>query len=472
MTWWTLRSMYLGPGFNSAALNCVTSAPDHLYVAFAPWMPMRQVITRRYRGIDRACGYWYIWDTPTIVEQQLPGDTDFHLFLLSDLTPNTTYWGYMFAPDGPYGQEIQGPLFHFTTTAVGPTPEPTDDPILFTVGNHKMRTGNRYTFWANSTWYAMTPTLTELMIWKLVEGVMVRQDQLNEPIPPAGTISDADSRCAHDQSFIHCSYFCRVAAPGPDLLRYATFDLSSDSWAIDEEICTPNRGALANATTSLALDNSDIPHVAYTEYAAWWCQFDYRNRLGGVWSAPETAIAIPNKLNQYCSLACDPATQTVHVIAVMNTSQHYYRNRPAPAGPWGALTQLDFASNTPQHSIQAGVEDASVAQVGQDGMIDHWAPWDGLEHDEDLTAPTCTRANIISGRLPAPGLMIVFRDDATHLGYVYRPPLEDWGAQVQLPPTGLIILTAHYAHPDVISCLWNRLGVQNFAFYAFYAPWH
>ncbi len=472
MTWWTLSSMYLGPGTTSAALNCRTSQPDHLFVKWAPWQPRRHPLWRMFRGKEYLCGYKYIWDTPNITEQQLHGDTDFHLFVLTDLTPSTTYWGYMFAPDGPYGQEIQGPLFSFTTTTVGPPPLPTPHPLPIDIANPVFRCGNRYTFWANATWYAFVPSIFSLTMWKLIPGAMVRQDHAHEPTAPAGLIQDADSRMDPFFTTIHCAYFCLVAQPGPNQLRYATFDLTSDSWATDEQICQPQRQVLTTADTCLALDTTLRPHVLYTDYAGIFPEIHYRNRITGSWSAPETALALPGKLNLHPSMAIDPATTTVHLVAVMNTSQHYYRNRPSPAGPWSAITQLDFALNLSHHSIVAPIQDPRVAQLGQDWRINNWNIFDGTLHDDDLTAPTSTYANAVAIPAPGSGPLIAFRDDDNHLAYIWRPPAAAWQAQVQLDPANLIILTAHGAYPDVVSCLYTKTLPIRCAFFAFYAPWH
>lgn len=471
MTWWTLRRLQIGPSSTTAAIACTTSVPDHLFCAWAPWAPRRHPRYRIYRGKSHLCGYDYIWDTPNITEQQMPGDTDFHLMALKNLTPSTTYWGYVFAPDGPYGLEVQGPLFNFTTLPPVPGPEPTPAPIYFDIDDPVFRCGNRYTFWANGTWYAFVPCQTACTLWKLVDGSMIRQDQAHEPTPPQGVIWDADSRMQPDAQTIHTCYFCRVPDPGPHLLRYATFDLTTDTWALDEHICTPRRTAFAYTNCSLTLDADLKPHVVYNDYFDAFPEIHYRHRITGLWSTPEAALAIPYKINMYPSLWTDPATDHVHLIGVMNTYEHWYTDRPPGEASWSGPTRIGSCVNLPQRSVAAGVQYAHVAQVGQDWRIDHYEISEMVYYQEDLTDPTSTHANMISGPAPTAYNLIAFRDNDTHLAYIYRPAGMPWEPQVQLEPTNLIVLTAHYAHPDVISCLWTTSPPQNCALYAFYGPW-
>lgn len=110
MTWWILTSQRHFPSPTSLAIYAITNHADHLFASWATWKPRRHPIYRVIRGTERLCGYRYIWDTPNIAEQSQSGDTLAHTFHLADLTPGSTIWFYLWAPDGPYGLEIQGPL--------------------------------------------------------------------------------------------------------------------------------------------------------------------------------------------------------------------------------------------------------------------------------------------------------------------------------------------------------------------------
>lgn len=120
MTWWILTYLRNDPGDTTLDVAARTSQPDHLFMAWATWKPARHPIYRTVRGKRVLCGYNYIWDTPSIHEQWQPGDTLQHDFALSGLPPGSTIWYYLFAPGGPYGNEIQGPLISVTLRSTMP----------------------------------------------------------------------------------------------------------------------------------------------------------------------------------------------------------------------------------------------------------------------------------------------------------------------------------------------------------------
>jgi len=114
MTWWILTQYLPETTYNSATMNGYTNFADHLFMSWAYYKPVRQPLFRTIRGKIVRCGFKYIWDTPNLAEQTQPGDTIFHRFRLLNLTPGSTIWYYIWAPDGPYGNQIQGPLLHLT----------------------------------------------------------------------------------------------------------------------------------------------------------------------------------------------------------------------------------------------------------------------------------------------------------------------------------------------------------------------
>ncbi|GAH30601.1 unnamed protein product, partial [marine sediment metagenome] len=111
-SWWALTHLSHTRSWSELYVQAFTNFPDHLWMAYAFHKPRRQAIWRVVRGKDVFCGYKYIWDTPIIVEQNRPGDTDDHVWLLQQLESHRHIWYYLFAPLGPYGLEIQGPLMH------------------------------------------------------------------------------------------------------------------------------------------------------------------------------------------------------------------------------------------------------------------------------------------------------------------------------------------------------------------------
>lgn len=110
MTWWVLTNLENQRDRPNLRVRASTNFADHLFMKWAYWAPTRHPIWRTVRGVLKLCGYQYIWDTPSLAEQREFGDTIDHSFLLIDIQPTETIWYYLFAPGGPYGLEIQGPL--------------------------------------------------------------------------------------------------------------------------------------------------------------------------------------------------------------------------------------------------------------------------------------------------------------------------------------------------------------------------
>lgn len=112
MARWTIVGTGHEPGLNSLRVIASTSVPDHIYMSWAPYRPIQQEIWRRVRGKLIFCGYKYIWDTPTTVQQQPEGDTLAHWFYLTNLEAGSEVWYYLHAPNPPSLYETQGPLMH------------------------------------------------------------------------------------------------------------------------------------------------------------------------------------------------------------------------------------------------------------------------------------------------------------------------------------------------------------------------
>lgn len=121
MTWWVFTRHDITVAETSITIVVDTSTPDHLFTSWAYHQPRRAKVYKTVRGVLIHCGYEYIWDTPTIVEQTESGDTTEHTFYLENLTKLSTIWWYTWAPDGPYGLQCQGPLLHRELPGVVPT---------------------------------------------------------------------------------------------------------------------------------------------------------------------------------------------------------------------------------------------------------------------------------------------------------------------------------------------------------------
>jgi len=110
MSWWVIIYHHATAKPTSLRVAAATDQADHLFMAWSFHKPARSPIYRVVRGLRILCGFKYIWDTPNIQEQIQPGDTNTHSWYLPDLPERSVIWYYLFAPDGPYGNEIQGPL--------------------------------------------------------------------------------------------------------------------------------------------------------------------------------------------------------------------------------------------------------------------------------------------------------------------------------------------------------------------------
>lgn len=113
MTWWVLTESQPVATYNSLTLRAFTNVPDHLFVSYHYTKPARTPIYRTVRGREILCGFRYLWGMPHVSEQIQPGDTLYHRFNLTKLPRRADVWYFMWAPDGPFGKQIQGPLQHY-----------------------------------------------------------------------------------------------------------------------------------------------------------------------------------------------------------------------------------------------------------------------------------------------------------------------------------------------------------------------
>lgn len=470
--WWVLTSQFRLPGYTTLAVHATTNLADHLFMAWNYYRPVRHPLYVTVRGQRTFCGYKWVWDTPFIAEQLQSGDTLDHTFSLRHLRPGSTIWWYLFAPDGPYGRQIQGPLDSVTLMTLPTPPRITPEPITFNVPNRILRCGNRYTFWAFGSWYAFVPTRTSLTMWILIADTFHRLDQANEPTPINATIEDADARMDTLGLWVHISFFDKANSPDDHLVRYVKFNLYNHSWETPETAHIEGWYPWAQYWTCLALDVIDKPHIIYSAISIGWPIFFYRNKIKARWSAHVPALWSHLRVLNSPSADIDPTRNAFHCCCVTHAWIHWYNLRPC-GGPFeDTMIRLPDAWNTPHHSLSAADKEPHIASINLTWKVDHS---EGLPpyHDQlDLSDPMSKYANMITSPEHRELIAIIFVDDDNHLSYLYRPPAADWESQVQLDPDNLSILTAHYAHPDVISCLWQRPGFQETTFYSFWAPWH
>lgn len=469
--WWVLTSQHRLPGFTTLAVLATTNVEDHLFMAWQYFPPTRVNIWRTIRGQRIHCGYQWRWDNPFLAEQLQSGDTINHSFHIRNLTPGSTIWWYNYAPGGPYDREIQGPLNSVKLMSALPAPQPIPAPITFDAPHRILRCGNRYTFWAYGSWYAFVPTSTSLTMWILVADTFYRLDQANEPTPIAGAFKDADARLGTLQFYIHISVYDRAPSPDDYFVHYVRFDITHHAWGALETAHQDLFHAWSAWFTCLALDIHDKPHILFTRLHIGWPVYYYRNKLFTTWSDPEEALWSHLRVLTAPSAAIDPTRNSFHCCCVTHFWLRWYNIRPC-GGPFkDTMIALPSAWNAAHHSLAAGVKEPHIAQINLDWKIDHSEGLPPHNDQLDLSDPSSMYANIITSTHNPDNIAIIFRDDDNHLAYLTRPPGAPWNPQVQLPPIVGANLTAHYAHPDVISCLWQEPGFQATTFFAILAPW-
>lgn len=111
---WTLTRFrtYLTP--TTVTFTAHTSIPAHLFLYWNTTAPINFPIPKFIRGKTIICGYKYIWNNPNLTEQMEPGDTLIHTFHIINCPLGLVISSYLWAPGGPFGRQIQGPLITVT----------------------------------------------------------------------------------------------------------------------------------------------------------------------------------------------------------------------------------------------------------------------------------------------------------------------------------------------------------------------
>lgn len=459
---------------NTKHLVLTTDRSCHLWMRITRRYPYKRSRWVVFRGVALPHSDAINFVIRSAIEQEEAGDTLVHTFDFPGWEVCDQYYWYFSGFIADISSDSNTCIFtqHYTGELEPEPPVPTADPICWNIPARLLRCGNRYTFWANNTWYALVPTTTSLTMWKLVVDTFMQMDPGNEPYPDHGVIVDADARKGTLWDRIFIAYVSKVPNPGPNELYHVIYSTTLDQWLVHERVCDPIYSFFAQLHVSLALDADLVPHIAYTNYAPMFPEVHYRNKIGGVWSAPELAIKVANKIIAYQSCWIDPENDAFHVTAVANTNEHWY-NRRVPAPPaWDGNTQMGTNVNLGYQSIMAGNEIPHVAGISTTWKADHYEDQPPVTNQQDLTAVTSTCANMIDPKDQGGALAIVFRNLAAFIGQVYRPPLMPWLPETSPGGADVQVLTANYNVPDVISCLYQQSGAQATCFFAYWAPWH
>lgn len=120
-TWWVLTSFDTIPYVSSLLVHFHTYPADHMFMWWSYYNPTRKPVYRIIRGVRKFCGYTWGWKDPYTAEQIEDGNTMEHTIYLPHLVAASKIWFMVWAPDGPYGMNIQGPLMHVRLLTHYPT---------------------------------------------------------------------------------------------------------------------------------------------------------------------------------------------------------------------------------------------------------------------------------------------------------------------------------------------------------------
>lgn len=112
MDWWAVTYLDNNRSLHDLHVLAATNHPAHLFMAWAKVPPARRPRYVNIRGKSVRCGWTYIWDTPTIVEQAQALDTFEHLFPSFQLASTDHVWYYLFSTRTPAYRACQSFLYH------------------------------------------------------------------------------------------------------------------------------------------------------------------------------------------------------------------------------------------------------------------------------------------------------------------------------------------------------------------------
>lgn len=470
---WYLKSQTKEWVGNTLHLAIETDVECHLWCFLTTSYPYRRDRWVIFRSVPRRHRVHMMFNLRQAIEQNEPGETLVHTFDVPDWRHcRVRYWYYAGKRKALISWSTSCIFWaHYAEKPMPPGPVPTPDPIEFETADSIMRCGNRYTFWANNTWYVFSPTTTTLEMWKLVDGVFQRMDILHEPSPVLGLYRDADARLEVNERLTHVAAFERLPSGTVHNLWHVRFDHMWDRWEWPTLVFQPKRTAFSAYGCSILVDEGNRPSIFFNHHIGTYPEIWHTRYIEGHWRAPEQAIKVGYQVCQYPSAYYDEFDQSQHIISVTNVRGHWHRSW-RPPDHWGVQTALpSLGVNSPQHSVAANAGYVDVAQVTPTWWINAYRDGVAWEVYPQLTQPMSTYANFILNYGPSFRAMIVFHDDDGHLAYVDRSEDLDWSPEVQLPYAQIQILTAHYAWPDVVACAWIKDGWNKIVFYAFPTGW-
>lgn len=112
MSWWTLTYNDWTRSLHHLFVVTRTNHPAHLIMAWSRHAPARQPIYRSVRGTRVFCGWKYIWNTPSLTEQNEPGATFYHTFGPISLASTDHVWYLLSSTRTLYERYCQSALFH------------------------------------------------------------------------------------------------------------------------------------------------------------------------------------------------------------------------------------------------------------------------------------------------------------------------------------------------------------------------
>jgi hypothetical protein len=216
-----------------------------------------------------------------------------------------------------------------------------------------------------------------IQVWKgnsTTPSSFSEQDNTNNP-ETGSTLEYGSCSAAIDSTdIIHIAYMYDNGKLSE--LRYVTFDAdgTTDTFSGDAQVIADigdDPGGIANLSTAITVDSSDIPHVAYTEWrtdmGTSWGTIKYNNRVGGAWNASGTEIEGVTVNKQ-----CVRPDITIDSNNVPCISYHNFTDDHLGS----AIDSSNDALSFTLHDILTTIDSTrSITSIAVDSNGDQWVGW-------------------------------------------------------------------------------------------------
>jgi hypothetical protein len=243
------------------------------------------------------------------------------------------------------------------------------------------------------------------------------------------------------------------------------------TWGVPNLITEPATSSGALLWVNITLDADADP--------TFWYNHATTNRISiyciiynhAIPDPPFPAISIAYLVCNYHSAYHDLVSGIRGVIASQSTYRLRARSRDS-LGLWSPVELFtDPCTNFNELSLSANDGHLDIANPGRYFQLDYHRyipPWDNFPA---MQPPSCRFTNAITNQGAPDQLLLVYKDNAGKLAYMWRSPDLAWHVPVQFDIPTPTALAATHAEPDVTSCAWHGPGFDRVSFFAFYDPW-